>query len=595
MQSDLVPVLLILLAGSAVYANTLHVPWYFDDFPNIVKNPLISDLAGRLRNIISFRGVGTATFSLNYHFHALSLPGYHLVNIFIHLAASVTVFSILKRLFTDSLAFPFLGGLIFALHPIQTQAVTYVVQRYASLAGLFLFLSFYCFIKAREAIANNRFFSLRHTLFYTLMLIFGAAAVLTKENTIVLPLLIILYDRYFIKESSWCKLSPYVMPFVVGGALFGLSQLLLPYLGGGHSIRALTATAGVFKEPDISPLFYFVTQFTVLWKYIRLLFLPYGQTLDYSLPLTTELFALKNMIAGLGLLLLALAAFWGRNRFRLASFGIFWFFCTLAVESSFIPLDTMFEHRLYIPMFGFVLVVLEIASRIPDKRFSVAGLALLAFILAGLAWQRNNLWGNPIAFTEDNIRKAPQNNRAYISLSKYYLNAGRLDDAQRVLIKYIESDQFNHVAYSNMGIIYYRQGKLALATDMFKKAIGIDPKYEEAYATLGLIYNDLRRWKEGEMNLRKALELLPNDSLAHYNLGVNLYNQGFKAGAKGEFLAASRLKPDDPDALFNLALTSIELGDRDTATGIVPRLESIDRELAGRLKQELVGKQNNNH
>ncbi len=588
-KQDFFATILLILAGTAVYANTLHVPWYFDDYINIVKNPQITDLAASLKGIFSPRGIGTVTFALNYSLHGFSLPGYHLVNIAIHLATVVTVYLILKRLSPISRLFPLLGSLIFLLHPLQTQAVTYIVQRYASLAGLFLFLSLYSFIRARESISSgSSFFAPRHITFYLLMVCCGAAAVLTKQNTVVLPLLILLYDRYFLagQKGSWKKVVPYISPFLLGASLVLIKYVLLP-LSSGQSMKALTATEGVFKTADTSPLVYFVTEFTVLWKYIRLLILPYGQTLDYDMPLVSTLLTPTNLLAGGGLLLLALAGLLLRRSHRLLSFGIFWFFLSLAVESSFIPLDAMYEHRLYIPLFGFVLILLDVAARVQKRGLAVTVLVSFSAICAFLAWQRNALWADPVAFFEDNLRKAPHNTRVHISLSQKYIEQRRYEDARKLLVKALEYDPYDKRTYNNLGLLYFLQGDIDESITIYKKAIGLDPGFEDAYTNLGISYSKKGEWEEARRCLEKSIAIRSGNYLAHFNLGVAHYNLNQKKDALPQFLAATRLKPDDPDAWYNLAVVSQELGDNAAAEEILPRLRMLNAGLADSLAKSL--------
>lgn len=620
---DLLGFATIAIIGALVYSNTLHVPWYFDDIPNIVQNQSIRDLGGTFRSIGLPRSVGTLTFALNFHFGALSLPGYHLVNIFIHILTSCTVYLVLKRVVGASYFLPLAGALIFLVHPVQTQAVTYIVQRFSSLCGLFFFLSLYFYIRARELNRSGRaFFSMAHLFVYGLVLLFGIAAILTKQNAVVLPIALLLFDSVYIKseKENWIKPALYMLPFLLLSVLFGLRELLIPYLAG-TGMKEITATAGLVKAPDTSPIIYLFTEFSVMWIYIRLLFIPYGQTLDYAYPLVTTLFNLKSIVALLGLVAMLMTGIGCRQRHKGFLFGIVWFLLALSVESTFIPLDTVFEHRLYIPMFGFAVVLLESVSFFSSKMFVKGALCTIVILFALLAWQRNALWANPMAFHEDNLRKAPNNYRAYISLSKAYIDNARFDDAVRILKKAEGMMPLDAKIYNNLGSVYAKAGDGNSAVNYFKKAIGLDPSYMESYMNLGSIYDELGQgqealavfskavsisphderlytelgivyehlgsYAEAEKMHRRAITELPGFGKAHFNLAISLYKQGRLEEASKEFDTACKLLPLHADALFNSGLLSLELGDAKAAHAKALQLENLDPVRAGELEREI--------
>ena len=494
--------------GSILYSRTLHIPWVFDDINNIVENPLIQDLRLAFERVGNPRGIAYLSFALNYRFGEYGLPGFHLVNIAIHIVTSFTVFLIARRIFRESLWLPLAAGLIFLAHPIQTQAVNYIVQRMASMCGLFFFLSLYFYIRAREALAEGKNHgSAGHVAFYLLALACCALGLWTKQNAVVLPLALLMMDRYFLDggRGGWRRRLIYLLPFLfitlantyqqVGG-----NKVLLKEAGraeywakANETSANLKAAAAVpsqvklAKPPENLQSLYLATEFSVLWLYLRLLFLPYGQVFDYGYPLVDAVFTAQNMIALSGHLLLVGLAVWLRNRRPLISFGILWFYLSLGVESSIIPLDAAVEHRLYMTMFGFSLVLLDMLRMIPVKKAAYSLPALAIIVLMALTWQRNSLWADPIAFARDSVSRAPFNQRNYLTLATAYADKGRWSEAEKTLRAAINLRPDYPVPYENLGSALARQGRFLEALNFYQMALNLYPENSNVLYNAGLV------------------------------------------------------------------------------------------------------------
>ena len=576
---DIACFIVLVAVGSLLYSRTLHIPWLFDDIQNIIDNLSIRDLPGAFSGIAGPRGVAYLSFALNYHFGELEPYGFHLVNIAIHILTSFIIYLILKRVFWSPLPasrfplpgfLPAAGALIFLAHPLQTQAVNYIVQRMASLCGLFFFLSILLFMVARERLqGGERFFSLRHLAFYGLSIASGVLALGTKQNAAVLPVALVMVDLFFGnrerpgsgkgreagtgKFTAHCSsflvprssLLVYLVPFLLVTCLISYRQIgseasvLKDEVRAQYWTKAAVAPAAekpaaeaakaakapapvtLAKPPANLRLVYLATEFSVLWLYLRLLFLPYGQVFDYGYPLVGEIVTLQTAAAFLGLLLLFCLAVYVRKKLPLVSFGIFWFFLTLSVESTVIPLDAVMEHRLYMTMFGFALVVPELLRRVPRVRVRTALTCLVILIFSVLTWQRNSLWADTIAFARDNVRKAPHNQRNYLTLATAYADAGR--------------------------------------------------------------------WGEAEQTLKEAIKLRPDYYLPYDNLGTALFRQGKPLQALYFFTLAAQMAPGYPNALYNAGLALIQLGDVASAQAIVPRLKRLDARLAAQLEAAVRG------
>jgi hypothetical protein len=293
------------------------------------------------------------TLALNYHFNQLNVFGYHLFNLAVHLGCAVLVWWLtLLTLSTPAMKenkiarhddiIALFAGLIFVSHPIQVEAVTYIWQRTASMAALFYLASLCLYVKSRLLRNSPK----GEVIFYTGSLLMAIMAMFTKENTITLPLMILLYEVSFFevkKIFNWKRITPFLL------TLFIIPATMLLFKNDRFQ-----EIQGVIKGPGgISPIHYLLTQFRVMITYIRLVFIPLNQNLDYDYPILKNFFDLQVLISFVSLTAIL---FWAKQlfaKYRLLSFSIFWFFLTLLPESSILPLkDVIFEHRLYLPMAG---------------------------------------------------------------------------------------------------------------------------------------------------------------------------------------------------------------------------------------------------
>jgi hypothetical protein len=305
-------VLSIVMVGAVMYSNTLNASWHFDDTIVVIENWSIRDLEGCLNRIFSgTRGVGFFTFALNYHYNQLNVSGYHVVNIIIHIANALLVYSLVRltlktpimsktKLCNSARFIALSASLIFVSHPIQTQAVTYIAQRFTSLATLFYLFAVIFFVKARQMNKQGKsFISPLHLVYCCLTLLCGFLAMHTKEITFTLPVVIIMYEFFFIDDSlKRGKRVLYFLPFflILTFILIGLIQFAK---AGGEPIGDIIGEIrDKFQETSqISRKDYLFTQFSVILTYIRLLFFPMNQTLDYDFPISKSLFQLPTLFS----------------------------------------------------------------------------------------------------------------------------------------------------------------------------------------------------------------------------------------------------------------------------------------------------------
>lgn len=613
-------------AVALVYGGTLQAPWYYDDFHTIVDNPAIRELGIHFdRLFTASRGLATWTFALNYRLGGLEVQGYHLVNIGIHLLTVLLVFAILVRLLAGRQLLALAGALLFALHPLQTQAITYIVQRMTCLSGLFFFLAIFLFLRARSELARGvSFGAARHLVCYGGALFAGALAVLVKQNAATLPLVLLLlvwlHPEEELADAGWRSRLLYLLPFALAPLAVAVQQLLLPLFAGAR----LAEMGGMpllstMKRP--TPLQYLVTEFSVLWLYLRLFLLPVGQALEYGYPVVDQLWTLRNFLALSGLLGLVALAWRLRHRRPLITLGILWFFCTLAVESSLIPLDPVFEHRMYVPLFGLVLIVLDLLAQLSRPRLQAGILCLLILGLGLLSWRRNQLWNDETAFFEDNLRRAPHSERVNSGLAKKYMDAGRYREAEVLLERALEINPDFDQPYISLSKIYVERGEAVRARDLLlsagnrfpqsvkfldnlgtvldltgdsqqaervlRRALALDPSYANIYLNLGAVYARRGLWEEAIDLYRQSLSRFPEKSVLRFNYGVALYSLQRYGEARDQFRRAYELNPRNVDAAYNLGVVSIDLGDRATAVALLPQIRALNAGKARAYEDEL--------
>ncbi len=596
--------------GLIIYSNTIQAPFVFDDGINIVENQSIRDLGGFWPPSGS-RYLGILSFALNYHFHGLDVSGYHLVNIVIHILNAILVYWLLSLtiqlpLFKWSgskiFLFPFLSAVIFLVHPVQTQAVTYIIQRFTSLAAFFYLMAVIFYIKAR--IWNGRTILLLS--YYALSLTFTVMAMKTKEISFTLPLIIALYEFTFFRSTTFRSLRGrllYLLPFLA-------TMLIIP-LGMVHIGRPLGELIGELSrasaETSVMPISrqdYLLTQFRVIVTYLRLLFLPINQNLDYDYPISYSLFEPQTLISMISLIsIFAVAIYLFKRSLKtdnvygvLAYFGILWFFITLSVESSIIPIsDVIFEHRLYLPSVGVIIslhaALFYLLEKIWEGRqwqtLIIFYLIIITPVLSTAAYLRNAVWKDNRTLWADVVKKSPNKARPHNNLGNAYARLNLIGSAEEEYKSAIRLDPDFADAHKNMGDIYRFKGELEKAVLEYSIAVKLKPDLPEVYLQLGNIYLEQQRWDKAINEFRTAIILRPDYPIAHFNTGIAYARMGSMESAIQGFRNAIILKPDYAEAHLNLGSVYGQMGMADeaikefkTALEINPGMEEARNNLA---------------
>jgi Flp pilus assembly protein TadD len=657
--------ILIAVTGLIAYANTFHVPFAFDDVHQIENNPLIKGIDTFIlekKEHFAYnarRYVGYFTFALNYQFGGLEVSGYHIANLSIHLINALLVYWLVlltfrtpffhseklaansekdkkenERLKSDASSLltihysqfiALFSALLFVSHPLQTQAVTYIAQRFTSLATLFYLSSVVLYIKARlkshsaESTAQSArdnpqgtgaprsVFSLRGPTPYALCsLLFAGLAIMTKEISFTLPVVGILYEFIFFKPPLKRKLLlmiPVILTFVIIAVIVMGTQRPLGELLSDLSERTRVQT-------DISRVDYFLTQLRVITTYVRLLFLPVNQNVDYDYPIARSPFTPSVFLSFLFLVSLLGAAVYlvykaqGARRkaqsaensmpyalgaMRLAGFGIFWFFITLSVESSFIPIaDVIFEHRVYLPsvgaFIGVVALLFVMAGRLREgrkkmERMIIIGLTVTVMIFSLATLARNRVWLDEVRLWEDVVKKSPYKARGYNNLGYVYLGRDMTDQAITHIRTALQFSPRNADARNNLGVAYYRKGWLDAAIEQFRISFALgssDFERADSLYNLGIAYAHKGMNADALAVMESASKFSPNSPEIYSDLGVLYMRVGEIDKAVGSYQHALSLAPDYAPAHFNLGMIYREKGMKGAAEEHLRRARELD-------------------
>lgn len=578
-------IMVICVLGCIVYSNTFHASFHLDDITGIESNTEIRDI-GDFRTILKSkvtgafnrRFFGTYTFALNYHFHGNDVFGYHVTNLIIHLCAALTAYWLMVLVLStpalrrDGITHhkklaAFLVGLLFVSHPAQTQAVTYIVQRLASLATLFYLLSLALYLTGRLE-KKRRGTSI---ICYGGSVLAALLGMATKEIAFTIPLAVILTEFVFFRSTDGTLSGGFAKKAAV---LIGILVILV--------IASMELSPGFFPNlliprkvqdavaPDITIPVYLMTQFRVLPTYIRLLVLPLGQNFYYDFPLSLSLFEPKTLAGFLFLAGLFVFAIWLLPRCRLISFGIFWFFLTLSVESSFVPIrHVIFEHRMYLPFFGFAVAVVGALFALTRERYlwkAVGGLLILILgFYSPLTYARNAVWRDELTLWNDVIAKFPQKARGYFFRGREYILRGDDARARTDFEKTLELYPPYEDAHNNLGIIAYRTGDSDQAIRHFRDTLAINQYNGDARFNLAIVYHNSGDYGKVIDELRQILYLPRFKVPAHYYMGYASAQTGDFDGAVKHFTAALDLKPDYTEAHFFLGNVLLQTGETDRA------------------------------
>ncbi len=568
-----------------IYANTLNSPFLFDDRPYILKDPAVrmtefswdAIKTAAFESTPKHRYMVNISFALNHYFGDYNPTGYHIVNIFIHTLTGTLLFFFIhttlnrfrvppdsgtRRTPLSPMLVAFFASLLWLVFPVNTGAVSYVVQRMTSLAALFYVFSIWLYALGRISHQDSGHF-LKTTAYFAGCFIAGCWAVLTKENTATLPFVILLYEWFFFQDLR-IDFSKRKMGYAIGAiVLFGGISFL--YLGSSPLDRIL-ATYN-YNDRDFTLPQRVMTEWRVVLYYISLFLWPSpGRlNLDYDFPLSTGLAipatTAFSLIALTGITAVAIRL---SRRHRLIAFCLFWCLINLVIESSVIGLEIIYEHRMYLPfMTIFLMVVLLIFKSAAKPRIPIATVSIFVLLFSVWTWQRNNTWAHPIGFSLDNVKKSPQKTRPHLNLGNYYAKNGDYDQAIRqykTALTLSPNDKSTALIYNGLANTLFKSGRVDESLFYYFKTLAIYPDFKTAHTNLQQV-KAVIAGLSGPQNTHMKKQV----AAAHYQTGMQAKKTGKFDEAMVEFQIVRVLQPDFLPALHNLALCQAMTGRDDDA------------------------------
>ena len=552
---------IILVLGTVIYSNSFDCTFHFDDIISIVKNDAIKDVSdiNTIWKSNSRRFIAYLSLAINHHFGALNVWGYHFFNLMIHLTTSLLVYWLMfitlktpnvKNLIPvkDQQWIALVVALMFVSHPLATQSVTYIIQRMASMVTLFYLFAIILYLKGR---LNQGSTSLSIGYFIT-ALIAAIFALFTKENAFTIPLVILLVEISLFKRDK--IVVNFSKPRIILGCIVFLSFLLLLFSRVSSSFFQ-TIPPSFGHTYTVTPWNYLLTQFSVIAKYIQLLCFPFNLNFDYDYAISNSLIEPRTFLSlGFLLALVGLSIYLFKKE-KLISFGIMWFFITISIESSFIPLaDLIFEHRTYLPSVGFFMILTVGIYQLmwqKNKKIALGFIFLIIGINSFATYQRNKVWKNEGTLWNDVIAKSPDKARPYLCRGNYYKNLKRNKEALSDFTKSISLNPAYIEPYNNKGTTLYNEGLLTEALSYLNYAIENSPDYTEAYINKGIVLATQKKYSKALENFNRAIEIDPNNADIYINRSLTYLNMGDKNKSCLDISTAIKLKHPDAQAIYN--------------------------------------------
>jgi protein O-mannosyl-transferase len=556
----------------AAYSYSFNGVFLFDDVTNIVESPphlatpwwvyLETFYIAGMRNLVSLSLIA------NYAAAGFQTWGYHAFNLAVHLISGLALFGFMRRtLLTPRLrahlkdvSTPVAFGVaaLFLVHPLQTESVTYIIQRAQSMMGMFQFLAMYCVVRGFE--------SPRKYAWHFAALLCCVFGLDVKPHLIAMPILILLYDRTFF--SSSLRAALWRSKLLYAGLLWvwvinvgNLSRDLKNVDIGSRGANPEAASG------DMSVWEYASSQFFSICLYLKLSFWPHPLCLDYALPVARTVSDIVPY--AIAVLTLGFATLWGIRRFSAWGFIGAWFFLNLGPSSSIIRRpDLAVEHRMYVPLaaiivaqvLGVFFLIQYLASwqryLLTQGRAAVVQWAILALAIVGfsvLTFRRNIDYCSTFAMWSDTVRQNPNNPRAQNNLGLEYYGAGNIEEAEKCYEKALRANPDYWQSIYNMGMICEHRGQNEQALEKYNKVLGVDYKplrrsIANVRNNLGLQCRNEGKLKEAEAEFHASIASDPEYWQAQYNLGLVLATNGDFPGAITAYKRAAELNPSYSDA-----------------------------------------------
>jgi tetratricopeptide (TPR) repeat protein len=569
-KAVLFSMLLIIAAGFLAYSNSFQIDFIWDDEHLVVNNEYIKDSVHLTKFFTSNIGEGAGvkysfyrplqmlSYMGDYFVWKLQSAGFHFTNVLLHVLAALAVFWLVIFLFNDWLV-ALLTSLFFVVHPVHTEAVTYISGRADSLSLLFMLLCFIFYLHCLNA---------KNAKLYIFIPLTYLIAIFSRENSLILPILILLYHYSFKEKIKYRQFLPLLI------IAFGYVILRLGVLR--FIISGVPRTSTLFQR---IPGF-----FVALTSYLKLLVWPINLHMEYG----QKLFKFSNPAAIVGVIMFVVLltyAFRKREVNQIIFFSISWFFIGLLPVSNLYPINAyMAEHWLYLPSIGLFLIFAKGLSFLFTKNeFKYIAAILTVFLLILYSWftlKQNSYWKEPISFYKRTLKYAPDSYRVHYNLGNEYSDLNQREEAISWYKKTIEIKPDHYDAYFNMGNEYKSLQSYDEAIASYKQALAIDPEFIDAYNNLGVVYKKLGRNDEAQKLYKKAIKVNPDNPEIYNNLGVLYSSLNQKEKAIDLYKKAIEINPRYAKGYINLGNEYNALNRIDEAITVYKKAITIDPTIA---------------
>lgn len=544
----------ILIAVFTAYANSLQNGFIWDD-EFLVRDNLYIKGFGHLKEIFSsflasssnninnfYRPIQDLSYMIDHFLWGDDPMGFHLTNVMLHAACAVLVYLLFIRI-AGNYRIAFITGLLFGIHPVNTEAVTYIAGRADPLYLAFFLLSFLFFFKTMDGFGKDYKTDPR---LYGLSLIFYMLSILSKEIGLILPALLFLYQKTYVSDPRVQRKAR--------GLLIPYCCILLIYITLRKTILDFSGISPSFIMAEYPFYQRMLTTFKAVAIYLRLLILPLGLHMERSVRVARSLFEPAALGSFIGMITVFFVVFEARKR-RLNGLFFFplWFFMCLVPVSNIVPINSFIaEHWVYLPAIGvFAVAGIGIEKVFGTKYGKAASILLIAAISVfyiHLTAERNKDWKDEITFFKKTLVYSPDNPKLHLNFGNTYAEMGRKDDAVKEYEKAIELRPDDAVAYSNLGSIYIGLGRLEQAGEYIEMALEIKPDFPNALYNIGYINRRRGNSEEAVENFKTALKYNPHFLDCHIELGSIYLKRGSIDEARYHWREALRLDPKHKEA-----------------------------------------------
>jgi len=538
--------IIILFVGLAVYANSFHNEFIWDDLLIITPSEFIRDWKYLPQVFMTdahhfsrdesnfYRPMQIFSYMIDYTFWKYQPFGYHLTSTLLHVVNAFLIYliglAVMDRLkkqkgrYIQWLALA--AALVWLTHPVHAQNTTYISGRADVLAAGFMLLMIYSFLNFKRKVYSYVFFIL---------------ALCSKEYAVIAFVFIILCDRFLTDKPSWRKYIPYALILCVyilaRLTIFNFPTVFTTELIPGLYSRSLTSARSVAQMLGVVAY-------------------PMNLSMTRNIPWETSLFEPKVFASFIFLLCMGAWAIQSRKTNPFVSFCLAWFFIGYLPVANIIPMNAnASEHWMYFPSIGLILLVVNLIYELISRRnvkFFVCLMGLLVAFYGVRLYFRNQDFLNEIVFYEKTLKDKPNNAKLYYNLGTAYGQKGDYQKAADYLIKAIQHDAKYAEAYGNLGLVYYRTGHAQKAIELYEMANTLEDDMIENNSNLGMVYADLGQLDKAMAAYQRAITLNPNHSAALNGVGTIHGKQGNYEIAEMFFEKALAIDPNNLSAQSNL-------------------------------------------